>query len=64
MASIIDFEKRRRPLTEQRKDARTEELKQAFRAARQETAAADPLAQTRATRKLLDLYRKKPPGSS
>lgn len=64
MASIIDFEKRRRPLVEERKQARTDELKDALRAARQQSAQADPLRQSKASRKLLDLYRKKPPGSS
>lgn len=62
MANIVDFEERRQPLTEQRKDSRTEALKDALRGARQDSAQADPLKQSKATRKLLDIYRRKPPG--
>jgi hypothetical protein len=59
MPNVIDFAKRRPPLDQQRKQARTEELRDALRSAREESAGKP--AQSRAAHKLLDIYRSKPP---
>jgi hypothetical protein len=55
MTKVIDFETRRQPHEQQRKDEKTEQLRNALRGAREEAAGKSP------TRKLLDLYRSKSP---
>lgn len=55
MSKVVDFESRRQPRTEARKDQKTSELRAALQSAREEAAGKNP------TRKLLDLYRPKKP---
>lgn len=55
MTKIIDFESRRQPRAQERKDQRTAELRSALQKAREEAAGKTP------TRKLLDLYRPQKP---
>lgn len=55
MAKIVDFESRRQPRADERKDRKTAELRSALKDAREQAAGKTP------TRKLLDLYRPKKP---
>lgn len=57
MAKVIDLQTRRPPHDEKRRDAKAEEMRNAFRSARE---GAEP--QVKSTRKLLDLYRSRKPG--
>jgi len=56
MSRVIDLEARRQQQQHQLKDARTAELKEALRSAR--AGSGD---KHKAARKLLDLYKRKPP---
>ena len=55
MSKIVDFESRRQPRADERKDRKTAELRSALQSAREQAAGKTP------TRKLLDLYRSKKP---
>jgi hypothetical protein len=55
MTKVVNFESRRQPRTEERKDRKTTELRSALQKAREDAAGKTP------TRKLLDLYRPKKP---
>jgi hypothetical protein len=55
MSKIVDFESRRQPRTEARKDQKTAELRGKLQTAREEAAGKN------STRKLLDLYKPKKP---
>ncbi len=55
MTKVIDFESRRQPRAEERKDRKTADLRSALQGAREEAAGKTP------ARKLLDLYRPRGP---
>lgn len=55
MAKVIDFESRRQPRSEERKEQKTAELRSALQIAREQAAGKS------STRKLLDLYRPRKP---
>jgi hypothetical protein len=55
MAKVVDFESRRQPRTEARKDKKTADLRAALQSAREEAGGKN------STRKLLDLYKPKKP---
>jgi hypothetical protein len=55
MSKVVDFESRRQPRAEERKDRKTAELRSALQNAREQAAGKTP------ARKLLDLYRPKKP---
>jgi len=55
MAKIVDFESRRQPQAEARKDKKTADLRAALQTAREEAQGKN------STRKLLDLYKPKKP---
>jgi hypothetical protein len=55
VSKVIDFESRRQPRTEARKDKKTADLRSALQSAREAAAGKN------STRKLLDLYKPKKP---
>jgi hypothetical protein len=55
MTKVVDFESRRQPRLESRKDKKTADLRSSLQTAREHAAGKTP------TQKLLDLYRPKKP---
>jgi hypothetical protein len=55
MSKVVDFESRRQPRADARKDRKAADLRSALQAAREAAAGQDN------TQKLLDLYRRKKP---
>ncbi|MDR2213454.1 MAG: hypothetical protein LBE21_07510 [Pseudomonadales bacterium] len=62
MSKVIDFDQRKDAHIQTRKDERTQALRQRFEAARDGAATQSPQHQSKAARRLLDLF-KSPPKS-
>jgi hypothetical protein len=60
MAKVIDFNKRKERHVHDRKDERAAALRQRFEAVREDAAKQDPHQRSKATKRLLDLFKTPP----
>jgi hypothetical protein len=60
MTKVIDFDKRKERHVHERKDERADALRKRFEAVREDTARQDPHQRTKATKRLLDLFKNPP----